>query len=303
MNSSSRHDIKRVLILGHSGFIGSHLVRRLREHLPDVEIVGEALPDIDLSRCEDVEKLAPLFDARTAVIMCAAIKRQLGDNLDTFSRNIAMAVNLCRLLEKRPVARFVFFSSAAVYGEDIHNTNISEETHPRPTSYYGLAKFTSEILLRKAIGQDKHSSLLILRPALIYGPCDQGGYGPTGFIKSALAKEPIVLWGDGLEQREFIYVGDVAKIVHALTFQDCDGVLNVVGGRSYTFQDAIQAVSRLAPLDQPPSSRPRTKDKADHGFDNSKLRALLPGIQFTSLSDGVVLTLAAHRQAGSPSPT
>src|SRR5438034_8940019 len=93
MNSSSRQNVKRVLILGHSGFIGSHLVCRLPDQLPFVEIVGEELPTIDLTRDEDTEKLAPLFDAGTTVIMCAAMKRQMGDNLDTFSRNVAMAVN------------------------------------------------------------------------------------------------------------------------------------------------------------------------------------------------------------------
>src|SRR2546421_8155294 len=129
MNSRSHQNrIERVLILGHSGFIGGHLVRWFREHSPGVKILGEALPNIDLIRGEDADKLAPLFDAGTAVIMCAAIKRQLGDNLDTFSRNVTMAVNLCRLLEKRPVARLVFFSSAAVYGEEIEGVAITTAT-------------------------------------------------------------------------------------------------------------------------------------------------------------------------------
>ncbi len=290
------------MILGHNGFIGGNLYDFFKKHSPAVELVGRAYPEFDFTRAEDVEKIGGFLDADTAVIVCAAIKKQLGDNLETFSSNLQIALNLCRILARLPVRRVVYFSSAAVYGEDVHNPNINEETAPRPTSYYGLGKFTTEILLRKAIAPGASTSLLLLRPALIYGPGDQGGYGPTGFIKAALAKEPIVLWGDGLEQREFIYVADVAKIVHALTFQDYDGALNLVSGRSYTFKDALEAVSRLVPLARPVGSRPRSKNKADHGFDNSKLRALLPEIQFTSLSDGVALTLAANRQAGSPSP-
>jgi UDP-glucose 4-epimerase len=143
----------------------------------------------------------------------------------------------------------------------------------------------------------------VLRPALIYGPGDQGGYGPTGFIKSALEREQIVLWGDGLEKREFIYVGDLAKIVHALTFQDYEGVLNVVSGQSYTFKDALAAVGHLVPLEQSPASRPRSKNKADHEFDNSRLRTLLPDVRFTDLSNGVSLTFQANRQAASTSRT
>lgn len=294
-----QNSIRRVVILGHNGFIGGNLYDFFKTHSPKVEVIGRSFPEVDFTRSDDAEKLGELFDQNTALIVCAAIKKQLGDSLETFSNNLQIAMNLCRALVKHPVRRVVFFSSAAVYGEDVHNTNISEQTPPQPTSYYGLAKFTSEILFRKAIGPDQHSSLLVLRPALIYGPGDQGGYGPTGFIKAALEREPIVLWGDGLEKREFIYVGDVAKIVHALTFHDYDGVLNLVGGQSYTFKEVLDAVSGLVTLAQPPGSRPRTKNKADHGFDNSRLRALLPEARFTELSNGVSLTLQANRQAAS----
>lgn len=296
MNSSSHQNVKRILILGHNGFIGGNLYDFFKTHCPTVELVGQSYPEFDLTRAEDVERVSVQLDPNTAMIVCAAIKKQLGDNLETFSSNLQITLNLCRMLAQHHVRRVIYFSSAAVYGEDAHNTRITEETPPQPTSHYGLGKFASEFLFRKAIGQSRPSSLLIVRPALIYGPGDQGGYGPTGFIKSALAQEPIVLWGDGLERREFIYVGDAVKIVHALTFQDYDGVLNLVSGRSYTFKDAAEAVHRLLPLAHPPISRPRSKDKVDHGFDNSRLRELLPGFRFTDLFEGVCLTLEANRR-------
>jgi UDP-glucose 4-epimerase len=289
MNSSANQNIKRVLILGHSGFIGSHLVRHLREHLSDVEIVGEALPDIDLIRREDAEKLAPLFDAGTVVIMCAAIKRQMGDNLDTFSANVAMAANLCRLLEKRPVARFVFFSSAAVYGEEITSLKITEETAAQPTSFYGAAKFACECLFRKVI--QPPASLVILRPALVYGPGDQGSYGPSGFVKAAVRGEPITLWGDGTELREFVFVEDVAQLVRRLVFHEFRGVLNIVTGKSHTFKEALDGVSQLVPLKYEVVSRPRTKPKADHAFDTARLKQFFPDFPFTGLEEGIERTV------------
>jgi len=293
MNSGSRQNIKRVLILGHSGFIGGHLVRRLREQLPDKEIVGEALPAIDLTRGEDAEKLTPLFDDGTAVIMCAAIKRQLGDDLDTFSRNVAMAVNLCRIIEKRPVARFVFFSSAAVYGEEITSLQITEETAVQPTSFYGAAKFACECLFRKIIRPP--ASLVILRPALIYGPGDQGGYGPSGFVKTAVKGGPITLWGDGTELREFVFIEDVTRLVHQLVFHEFDGVLNIVAGKSHSFKEALDAVSQLVPTRHEVVSRPRTKPKADHAFDTARLKQLFPDFTFTGLEEGIGWTVEFER--------
>lgn len=292
---------RRLLLLGHTGFIGSHLVRFFRAHAPHVEVVGRSLSAIDLTNQRDVELLAELCGPDTAVLMCAAIKRQFGDNLDTFSQNVMMVMNLCRLLQSRPVGRLVFFSSAAVYGEEIHNPRITEQTPVHPASFYGMAKYTSECLFRKIFKVHRDavgSSLLIVRPALIYGPGDSGGtYGPSGFVRSALKREPIILWGDGTERREFLFIDDVVQAVSRLTFHDYDGVVNLVSGTSNTFRDAVDAVARLAGSELRVTSRPRTKDKVDNGFSNEMFRSLVPDLVFTSLEEGTRRTFEAEAHA------
>ena len=288
---------RRVVILGHTGFIGTHLEQIFRQRSPDLELVGRSAPSLDLTKEEDVRSLAPLFDLDTAVLMLAAVKRQFGDSLETFSHNLNMVLHLCRLLHDRPVGRFVFFSSAAVYGEDIHNTQITEETPVHPTSYYGLAKYTAECLLRKAIEhpQAHHRSLIIVRPALLYGPGDRGGtYGPSGFVRAALNGEPITLWGDGTERREFVFINDVVNLIYQLTFHEYCGVANLVSGKSYTFKEAIHIVSRLMGVELPVTSRPRTKAKVDHGFCNTALLHLLPNVSFADLEEGIRCTLQAE---------
>ena len=193
------------------------------------------------------------------------------------------------LLERRPVARFVFFSSAAVYGEEITSLQITEETAVQPTSFYGAAKFACECLFRKVIRPP--ASLVILRPALIYGPGDQGGYGPSGFVKAAVKGESITLWGDGTELREFVFVEDVARLVHRLVFHEFAGVLNIVAGTSQTFKEALDAVSQLVPLKHKVVSRPRTKPKADHAFDTTRLKQLFDDFPFTGLEEGIQRTV------------
>jgi len=297
--SSGRQAIRRVVVLGSGGFIGSHLCAELQRMAPEVELVGRSLPALDLTVEEQAERLAELFTPDTAVVSLAAIKRQLGDNLDSFTANLKITTNLARVLAQRPVARFLFLSSAAVYGEEITNTAITEDTAPRATSYYGMAKLASELLLRKAAEVNGRTALLCVRPPLIYGPGDQGGYGPTGFIKSALYGEPIVLWGDGTELREFVYVGDAARALTRLVFQDCVGVVNLAAGQSHNYLEALAAVQACVPLTKPATSRARSKGKADHGFDNARLRGLLPDLQFTTLTDGIRLTVAAQRETQS----
>ncbi len=295
MKNKKFNDIKRIIILGETGFLGSRLGQHFRQQFPDKEIIGYSSFTIDLTKPEEVSKLCDVFDLTSAVVMCSMIKKQAGDNLETFSRNLAMTVNVSRVLEKNPVRRFVYLSSAAVYGEDVENICITEETGVQATSYYGLAKYASECLLRKMIAGQPQSSLLILRPPTIYGPGDRGSsYGPTGFIKKAIAQEPIVLWGDGMEQREFIFIDDFLVAASRLLFHEFEGVVNVVSGKSYTFQDVLTIIPGFGLHILEINSRERTKNKVDHGFSNAKLKKLLPDMHFTPLQEGVEKTFYAE---------
>lgn len=287
-------NIKRVLILGNTGFIGGHLYRFFKAQSASTEVVGLDFPEVDLTRPEDAHRLKDHLGDETALIVCAAIKKQMGDDLSSFSKNIQITANICNAICETPARRVIFFSSAAVYGESVHNTQINEDTPPQPQTFYGIGKMTSELLLRKILSSQKQSTLLRLRPALIYGPGDQGGYGPTGFVKAALGEQDITLWGDGTERREFIFVLDVVKLVHTLTFDSYQGTLNVVSGKSYTFQEALGIVNELIGLKKPVLTRPRTQPKADHGFVVTRLQSLLPGFQFTGLREGIRQTIEAN---------
>ena len=197
---------ENVIILGHSGFIGSKLETYLTktEHF---NIIGRSLPELDLTDREQINKLIPFINSECTIILAAAVKRQFGDTLEVFDQNMSIVENLCRLLDDHPIKRLIYMSSAAVYGEETENTNISELTPVNPTSYYGINKFTSECLFRRTFNSNSTTKLICLRPPLIYGPGDLGRtYGPSGFISSALDKTEITLWGDGTELREFIFI-------------------------------------------------------------------------------------------------
>ncbi len=281
--------MSRVLVLGHSGFIGGHIVRHLQQVAPQLEIVGQSKPPLDLTDQEQTDSLIDELGRGTAVIMCAAIKRQLGDSLDTFDQNVRMVTNLCRVLSRAAVDRLIYFSSAAVYGEETENTAISEGTAVNPTSYYGIAKFASERLLLNAFGN--RAGLVLLRPPLIYGPGDQALYGPSGFVRAAVKGERLYTWGDGSEQREFVYVEDVADIVSRLLFIDFSGVLNLAGGNAHTFRDAIDCLARQLPNAPEAETRARSKTKVDNRYVGERLRSLFPEVRFTSLDDGIRKTL------------
>jgi UDP-glucose 4-epimerase len=287
--------IKRVVILGHTGFVGSRLLAQLRRGRPDVEVVGRAPASLDLTDEAGARSLAEIIDGATAVIMCSAVKRQFGDTLEAYTKNVAMVTNLCRVLERQPAARILYFSSAAVYGEDVHNTEISEGSCVEPRSYYGAAKFASECLLRKHAEAASSTSLVCLRPPLIYGPGDEGEtYGPSGFVRKAVRGEQVTLWGDGAELREFLFLDDIAELVSRLVFSDFSGVLNAASGKSYTFRHALDLTSAIAGRELLAGSRPRTKQSVDNAFRNQRLQSLFPDFTFVGLEEGIGRTYEAE---------
>lgn len=277
----------RIVILGSSGFIGSHLKKHLQASENSWEVVGLSLPEVDLSRKESLLALSKFFDANTDVVLCAAVKRQFGDSLDAFHQNMAIVENVGSLLAEHHVRRLLFMSSAAVYGEETHNLAITENTSVNPTSYYGLAKFTGERLLLKMLSHTG-TGLVFLRPPLIYGPNDPGkSYGPSGFCSAALNREPITLWGDGTELREFIHVDDLCRIIEVLLAHAVTGPINIASGQRSSFAEIVQILSQTT---IPPKvlSRPRSKQKADNAFVPDQLKSLLPeNFSFTPLSEGI----------------
>jgi UDP-glucose 4-epimerase len=282
-----------ILILGHSGFIGSNLESSLQNK--GLKVIGKSLPEVNLGDSLDILKIRRFFTPQTTIILAAAVKRQFGDTQEAYSMNMAIVENVCRLLVERPVKRVIFFSSAAVYGEETHNTSINEETQVNPTSYYGISKYTSERLLERALKTNNYTSLVCLRPPLAYGPGDMGKtYGPAGFASAAKEGSSITLWGDGKELREFLFIEDLCKIVEYLIHSEFSGVLNAVSGTSNSFADVIDLLRSAFP-NLSVTSRERSKQKADNAFDGSKLRSLLGSdFEFTSLVDGLQATIAKN---------
>ncbi|MBP7829763.1 MAG: NAD(P)-dependent oxidoreductase [Kiritimatiellae bacterium] len=283
----------KIVLLGHTGFIGSRLADRFRRAYPDVPIEGRSFPAFDLAATGAHAELEPLFDERALVVFLSGIKRQFGDDLDTFNKNVQMALAVCRALKARPVARLIFFSSAAVYGEDIHNTAITEDAPICPTSFYGMAKFVSERMLWKTMTDAGRGSLAILRPPTVYGPGDPGKtYGPSGFVQAAIKGESITLWGDGEELRDFLWLDDLVEAVLALAANSFAGVLNLVTGQSVTFRQMLDLISKRLGRPLEIKSRPRSKNKVDNVFVNDRLRTVLPNLRFTPMEEGIARLLA-----------
>jgi UDP-glucose 4-epimerase len=275
--------MNRIVVIGSTGFIGNSFLAR-------ASMTHECLPlsssDVDLCQEQAHLKLAELLKEDDHVFFLSALKKDSGNNFNLYQKNTLMAQQVAEALKIKKPKSLIFLSSAAVYGEEVHNTNITEETTPCPTSYYGLSKFDSEKILDFERDSSSSYPLIKLRPPTVYGANDTGeSYGPAGFLKKAIRNDSITTWGDGSELREFLYIEDLVELMlHSLNI-DGDKTLNIVAGKSYCFRDVLTFLEGKHSLEL--DKRERSKSKVDNAFKNDELKKVCPNFTFTPLELGL----------------
>ena len=277
----------KILILGHTGFLGKNVHKHLKSSESN-QLACISSADLDLTSQDSHKYLRNYLDSQDIVVFCSGVKKQLGDNIDSFNKNSLIVDNFLKGVVHEQPKKIIFFSSAAVYGEDIAYTEkIDEETSVQPRTYYGKSKFTAENLLTK-VCIENNIKLIKVRPPLIYGKDDLSrGYGPTGFTYKAMNNEEIVLWGDGSEYREFVYIDDVGKSIARLINSEYEGVLNLVSGCSYTFNDILDCLKNILGRDIKIEFRERSKKKVNHHYSNQLFKEVIPSFKFTNLEEGL----------------
>ena len=131
---------------------------------------------------------------------------------------------------------------------------------------------------------------------LVYGAADpHNGYGPNRFLRLALAQKPIVLFGNGEEQRDHVYVDDIADLIKRMVWLRSDGVLNGATGETFSFRTIAETAVALAGA-VPVQTTPRSGPMPHNGFrpfDPAATKAAFPDFSFTPFAAGFA---AMHRQ-------
>ena len=233
---SSPKNPSRVVILGAGGFVASAVERRLR----DAAIPVLALPrtTLDLKLDKAGERLASYLRPDDALLFAAAIAPV--KNEEMLVANIQMGAAVCQALRASPVQHVIYISSDAVYADS--DQPLTEQSCAQPASLHGAMHLTREVMLYNSVAD----SLCTLRPTLIYGADDpHNGYGPNQFCRSAAAGEDIVLFGNGEERRDHVWVEDVAKIVTRVLLFQSIGCLNIATGKVHSFREIAELVCQL----------------------------------------------------------
>ena len=304
----------KILVTGGAGFIGSHVVDTYINAGHDVVVVDNlatgkrknvnpaaAFYEVDIRD----EKLAEVFARERPDVVNhhaaqASVPLSVARPGYDAEVNILGALNLLEQARQHSVQRVIYASTGgAVYGEPQYLP--CDEAHPvRPLSPYGASKHTVEHYLQ--LYQQLYGlGYTILRYANVYGP-RQDPYGEAGvisiFTNRMLAGEPAVVYGDGLQERDFVYVGDCARANLAALERAKDGIFNIGAGVGTTINDLFDRLAAITDYALPRQHGPERLGDIYRSFLNAELAARELGWQphFT-LENGLRETVNSFRRS------
>lgn len=295
----------RVLVTGGYGFIGSFVVEKFYQEGHDVVIIDNLssgkrdnvtfkhksfIVNIEADECEQIFK-AHQFD----VVVHLAAQTDVGQSLENpvvdSKSNVYGLTNMLYLANKYGVEKFVFASTAAVYGNS-KNVPIKEAEVCKPISPYGTNKLIGEYYCKKW-KQVYDLDIVRFRFSNVYGP-RQVSTGEGGvisiFIEKMLKGEELSVFGDGSQTRDFIYVGDVSEAIYRAVMSGVTGVFNLSTNTETNVNDLIGILKKMGNVKNVTNQNWRTGDIHRSKLDNSKIKKELDWIPKYSIEEGIKKT-------------
>ena len=296
----------RITVTGGAGFIGSHLVDRLIEDGHTVQVIDNLYTgnkEFVHSKAQFVEldirdpKLySVLEEFRPDYIFHEAAQTEVSTSMSNpmldCDINLMGLINLLNAAVKLDVKKFLMPSSAAVYG-NLDTLPLNEEMIGNPSSFYGLTKLTTEHYLRiyhEAFGLP----YICYRYSNVFGP-RQGNGGEGGvisiFAKAIVQGSPIIIYGDGKQTRDFIYVDDVVEANILGMQHQVTGIYNVSTGIASSVNLLVDEFRNISGKDiEVVYDKPRLGDIRDSVLATDKSEKELLFTAKYNLHDGLIKT-------------
>ena len=303
---------RRILVTGGAGFIGSHLVGRLVKEGFYVAVVDNlstgkkeyvngsaSLFYVDLAE----PSFAEIFEQEKPEVVFhlaaqASVTHSMENPEEDARTNILGVLNLLEQCRRYGIARIIYSSTGgALYGEP--DSLPCDESHPvRPLSPYGASKYAAETYIH-TYGSMAGFKYTILRYANVYGP-RQDSQGEAGvipiFAQRMLNEQPVLIYGNGEQQRDFVYVDDVVEANMKALEQVGSEVYNIGTGVGTTVNAIFTRLANLIGYTGLPKYEPpRNGEVFKIYLNNQKAERELRWAPSVDLGSGLGLTVEALR--------
>jgi UDP-glucuronate 4-epimerase len=263
--------LRKVLVTGGAGFIGSHLVDRLVERGDDVTVIdnfdplyapeskrrnvaphaGKANYRLYEADIRDMERLRDMLKGQGFDVIChlaakAGVRPSIKDPIAYQEVNVFGTQNLLEIAREKGVKQFVFASSSSVYGVN-PNVPWREEDHVlMPISPYASTKVSGE-LLGHVYSHLYGIRFLVLRFFTVYGPRQRPDLAIHKFTRMMLEGHPIPVFGDGSTRRDYTFVGDTVKgLMAAMDYTATNyEVINMGNNRTVSLNELIETLEEV----------------------------------------------------------
>lgn len=304
----------RILVTGGAGFIGSHLVDRLTEAGHDVRVLdnlssgkrsnlaragGLDLVEGDIRDVATVHGTLKGIEVVYHLAAVASVQASIDDPLGTHGSNFVGSLNLLEAAREHGVRRLIYASSAAVYG-DTDALPVSEQTLTNPLSPYAADKLAGEHYLR-FYGAKHGLETVAFRFFNIYGPRQDPSSPYSGvisiFVDRIRRKQPVTIFGEGRQTRDFVYVRDLIDLLAAAATNEraVGAVLNVGRGVECSLLELLASLERLAGHSVPRQHAPaRVGDILRSRADVRRLENMFGRVPRTTIDAGLAELLASE---------
>lgn len=258
----------RILVTGAAGFIGSHLCAKLLENV-DIEVVGvdtfigptpkdikvANLPElinhprftfieVDLMKA-DIDDLLSQVEVVYHLAGMPGVRSSWGNDFNDYvTNNINLTQKLLESAKNIPLKKFIYASTSSIYGEK--SGMVKEDEYPLPLSPYGLTKLAGEHLCN-VYRHSYNIPIVIVRFFTVYGPGQRPDMAFHRFIKQILTGEPLTIFGDGTQSRDFTYISDCVEGISKIYDKDhvVGTYMNIGGKERASVNEVIGMIEEL----------------------------------------------------------
>ncbi|MEE2714839.1 MAG: NAD-dependent epimerase/dehydratase family protein [Verrucomicrobiota bacterium] len=313
-------EISRVLVTGAAGFIGSHTCDALLQkgktvagidnlstgslaNLSDAQAQDAfSFHQADICETGEIAKLFTDFQPDAVIHLAALVSVPIAEKNpeENYRANILGTKTVAQAAAACTTSRIVFASSAAVYGNSDH-LPLSEEESTNPINQYGKAKLEAESLL---LPYEKSHGMIptCLRFFNVYGPRQDPSSPYSGVISifsmACRNGNPVTIYGDGHQTRDFVFVKDIARAVVASATNTMlpGGIYNLCSGNGITLLELLETMKTIhQDIPEPLFKEKREGDLRHSLGDPSRARRILGFSVTTGFSEGI-LKLQTSRQ-------
>ena len=288
--------MKKTLITGGSGLIGTHL----KDVMPNATYVSSK--DFDLRKPDEVDKMISRYQPKTLIHLAARVGGIL-DNInypvDYFEENILMNTNILKKCHEHNVKNLLAILSTCIYPDKVEKYPMNEKElfngPPTPTNFsYAFSKRSMAVHI-DAYKQQYNKKWSYLIPCNLYGEYDKFEEHNSHFVSALIKKiyesnETLDIWGTGKPLRQFMYAGDLARIIKYVLDNKIVKNLNVAPSYVHSIDEIVKIAIKACNKEHLKIVYNNDK-KLDGQFrkdvDSSKLLSEIGDFKFTTLHEGI----------------